>query len=61
MFVPQTRLPGAEAEVDFGDMHIVLAGAPTRVCLFSLRLSYSGKAVHRTVDRTIGASYVSAW
>lgn len=47
MFVPQTHLPGAEAEVDFGDVHIVLAGVPTRVYLFSLRLSYSGKAVHR--------------
>ncbi|MGV9884809.1 IS21 family transposase [Streptomyces sp. NPDC003006] len=47
MFVPQTHLPAAEAEVDFGDVHIVLAGVPTRVYLFSLRLSYSGKAVHR--------------
>jgi hypothetical protein len=43
----QTHLPGAEAEVDFGDVHIVLAGVPPRVHLFSLRLSYSGKAVHR--------------
>ncbi|WP_449338966.1 IS21 family transposase [Streptomyces chartreusis] len=47
MFVPQTHLPGAEADVDFGDVHIMLAGEPTRVYLFSLRLSYSGKAVHR--------------
>ncbi|MCW8103422.1 hypothetical protein [Streptomyces tauricus] len=47
MFVPQTHLPGAEAEVDFGDVHIVLAGVATRVYLLSLRLSYSGKAVHR--------------
>ncbi|MBZ9641981.1 hypothetical protein [Streptomyces sp. PSKA30] len=47
MFVPQTHLPGAEAEVDFGEVHIVLAGELTRAYLFSLRLSYSGKAVHR--------------
>ncbi|MEU8954890.1 IS21 family transposase [Streptomyces sp. NPDC048518] len=47
MFIPQRHLPGVEAEVDFGDVHILLAGAPTRVYLFSLRLSYSGKAVHR--------------
>ncbi|CAM5302121.1 hypothetical protein GCM10010266_73830 [Streptomyces griseomycini] len=47
MFVPQTRLPGAEAEIDFGEVHVLLAGEPTRLYLFSLRLSYSGKAVHR--------------
>lgn len=47
MFVPQSHMPGDEAEVDFGDVHIVLAGVPTRCYLFSLRLSYSGKAVHR--------------
>ncbi|MFJ2774803.1 hypothetical protein [Streptomyces sp. NPDC087300] len=47
MFIPQTHMPGDEAEVDFGDVHVVLAGVPTRCYLFSLRLSYSGKAVHR--------------
>ncbi|MGW3653538.1 IS21 family transposase [Streptomyces sp. NPDC000878] len=47
VFVPQTHIPGDEAEVDFGDVHIVLAGVPTRCYLFSLRLSFSGKAVHR--------------
>ncbi|ATL88736.1 IstA2 [Streptomyces malaysiensis subsp. malaysiensis] len=47
MFVPQTHLPGAEAEVDFGDVHVMLAGKMTKVYLFSMRLSYSGKAVHR--------------
>ncbi|MGW7528905.1 IS21 family transposase [Streptomyces sp. NPDC054783] len=47
MFVPQTHLPGAEAELDFGDVHVMLAGRMTKVFLFSLRLSYSGKAVHR--------------
>jgi transposase len=46
-FVPQTHLPGAEAEVDFGEFHVVLAGELTKVYLFSLRLSFSGKAVHR--------------
>lgn len=47
VFIPQSHLAGDEAEVDFGDVHIVLAGVPTRCYLFSLRLSYSGKAVHR--------------
>lgn len=46
VFVPQTHAPGAEAEVDFADLWIVLAGVKTKVFLFTLRLSYSGKAVH---------------
>jgi transposase len=46
-FVPQTHEPGAEAEVDFADLWIDLAGVRTKVFLFTLRLSYSGKAVHR--------------
>ncbi|MFD8725278.1 hypothetical protein ACFV2H_46895 [Streptomyces sp. NPDC059629] len=41
MFVPQTHLPGAEAEVDFGEVSVILAGEMTRLYLFSLRLSYS--------------------
>jgi len=47
VFVPQTHTAGAEAEVDFADLWIVLAGVKTKVFLFTLRLSYSGKAVHR--------------
>jgi transposase len=46
-FVPQTHEPGAEGEVDFADLWIDLAGLRTKVALFTLRLSYSGKAVHR--------------
>jgi transposase len=46
-FVLQTHLPGAEAEVDFGDVWVRLAGVMTKCFLFTLRLSYSGKAVHR--------------
>jgi transposase len=46
-FVLQTHLPGQEAEVDFGDVWILLAGEMTKCFLFTLRLSYSGKAVHR--------------
>ncbi len=47
VFVPQTHAPGAEAEVDFADLWIVLCGVKTKVFLFTFRLSYSGKAVHR--------------
>lgn len=47
VFIPQTHQPGAEAEVDFGDVTVKLAGQLTVLTLFSFRMSYSGKAVHR--------------
>ncbi len=46
-FIVQTHRPGEEAEVDFGELWIRLAGVPTKVYLFAMRMSYSGKAVHR--------------
>ncbi len=45
--VPQVHAPGAEAEVDFADVWVRLGGELTKCRLFTLRLSYSGKAVHR--------------
>jgi transposase len=46
-FVPQAKEPGAEAEVDFGEVTVCLAGEPTRCYLFAYRLSRSGRACHR--------------
>lgn len=46
-FVPQSHPPGAEAEVDFADLWVRLAGQMTKCFLFTLRLSCSGKGVHR--------------
>jgi transposase len=46
-FVPQTHPAGAEGEVDFADLWVVLAGVKTKTQLFTLRLSHSGKAIHR--------------
>jgi transposase len=46
-FIPQSHLPGVEAEVDFGDVAVRLRGEQVTCALFSFRLSYSGKAVHR--------------
>lgn len=46
-FVPQEHAPGAEAEVDFGEVWVILAGVKTRCHMFTFRLSHSGKAVHR--------------
>jgi hypothetical protein len=45
--VPQAREPGAEAEVDFGDVTVELGGQLSRCFLFAFRLSCSGKGVHR--------------
>lgn len=47
VFVPQTHEPGAHGEVDFADLWVVLGGVKTKVFLFTFRLSFSGKAVHR--------------
>jgi transposase len=46
-FVPQGHAPGAEAEVDFGEVWVILAGVKTKCHLFVFRLSHSGKAIHR--------------
>ena len=46
-FVPQLHPPGAEAEVDFADLWVRLAGEMTKCFLFTRRLSCSGRAVHR--------------
>jgi transposase len=44
--VPQTHLPAAEAEVDFGEFQAWIEGTLVKLWMFVLRLSYSGKAVH---------------
>jgi transposase len=44
--VPQTHGVGEEAEVDFGEFRAVIAGVVTKLFMFVLRLSHSGKAVH---------------
>ena len=46
-FVPQTHPPAAEAEVDFHDLWVILRGMKTKTALFTMRLSYSGRAAHR--------------
>jgi hypothetical protein len=46
-FVPQAKEPGAEAEVDFGPVTVVLDGDQAACHLFAYRLSWSGKGIHR--------------
>ena len=45
--VPQEHAPGAEAEVDFGELWVILAGVKTKCYMFAFRVSHSGRAVHR--------------
>lgn len=45
--VPQLHDPGEEAEVDFGEVWLWLEGTLTKCFMFVLRLSASGKGVHR--------------
>jgi transposase len=47
VFIPRHHPPGQHAEVDFGEFWVRLEGVMTKCYLFVLRMSYSGKAVHR--------------
>ena len=46
VMVPQAHLPGAEAEVGFGEFYATVAGTLMKLWMFVLRLSYSGRAFH---------------
>ncbi|XXZ52749.1 IS21 family transposase [Streptomyces cavourensis] len=46
-FVIRHNRPGMDAEVDFGEAWVDLAGERTKCFVFALRLAYSGKAIHR--------------
>jgi transposase len=45
--VPQTHPPADEGEVDFHDLWVILRGIKTKTALFTMRLSFSGRAAHR--------------
>jgi transposase len=55
--IPQTHELGADAEVDFGEFYAWLAGEWTRLWLFVMRLSASGKAFHRVFGNQCGESF----
>ena len=57
-FVPQTHAPGEQAEVDFGDVWLTLAGEKTRCFMFTYRLSFSGAAVHRVYASQGQAAFI---
>lgn len=44
--IAQTHAPGEEAEVDFGELHAFIDGVDTKLWMFVMRLSASGRAFH---------------
>ncbi|MDQ2853114.1 MAG: IS21 family transposase, partial [Actinomycetota bacterium] len=46
-FIAQHHAPGEEAEVDFGEVWVVIDGVKTKCYMFVFWLSHSGKAIHR--------------
>lgn len=46
-FIAQDHAPGVEAQVDFGEVWVVLGGVRTKCFLFVFWLAHSGKAIHR--------------
>lgn len=46
-FVPQSHQPGDEAEVDFAELYVDLPQGRTKCYMFTFRLCYAGKSVHR--------------
>jgi|SRR5579859_5134925 len=44
--VPQTRGPGEEAEVDFGEFMAWIDGVLVKCWMFCMRLAYSGRGFH---------------
>lgn len=47
VFIAQIHQPGAEAEVDFAELWVDLPAGRTKCYLFTMRLCFSGRAVHR--------------
>ncbi len=55
--VPQTKVLGGEAEVDFGEFYVDLGGERLRVWLFVMRLSASGKTFRKAYVHQCGESF----
>jgi transposase len=58
VFVPQEHALGEEAEVDLGEVWVILAGVKTKCHMFTFRLSHSGKAVHRVYSTQSQESFL---
>ena len=56
--IPQTHLPGAEAEVDFGEFHALAGRGRRDVWMFVMRLSHSGRAFHMAFGNQAQESFL---
>jgi len=59
-FVPQVHEPGQEAEVDWGEAEVVIAGQRVKVGLFLMRACYSGAAFVMAFERQSQQAFLEA-
>ena len=60
VFVPQVREPGIEAEVDWGEAIVEIAGLRRTVYLFLMRACYSGAAFGIAFERQTQQAFLEA-
>jgi transposase len=60
VFVPQVHEPGVEAEVDWGEAEVEIAGVRRMVQLFLMRACYSGAAVVIAFERATQQAFLEA-
>ena len=60
VFVPQVHEPGIEAEVDWGEAEVVIAGQRRTVYLFLMRACYSGAAFVIAFERETQQAFLEA-
>ncbi len=60
VFVPQIHQAGVEAEADWGEAQVVLAGRPVNVHLFYLRACFSGAAFCMAFRRCTQQAFLEA-
>lgn len=60
VFVSQTRLPGVESEVDWGQFEAVIGGETVTLHLFSMWMAFSTRAFHRAYANEAQESFTDA-
>jgi transposase len=60
VFVPQTRLPGSEGEVDWGQFVAVIGGVQVTLHLFSMWLGFSTRSFHYAYANEAQESFMDA-
>jgi len=60
VFVPMAHSPGVEAEVDWGEALVVIAGIPRTIYLFLMRACYSGAVFVMAFERATQQAFLEA-